>query len=65
MSQIIKKGENFENLINKFENCRALELYLNEEIMDKIKLGYPANPKLEKKLRDHLKSLLLPKSSEN
>ena len=65
LSQIIKKRENYDNLINKFENCKALEHYLNEEIMNKIKLGYPADLKLEKKLKNHLKSLLLPKSSEN
>lgn len=65
LSQIIKKRENYDNLINKFENCKALEHYLNKEIMNKIKLGYPADLKLEKKLKYHLKSLLLPKSSEN
>ena len=65
LSQIIKKGDNFENLMNKFENCRTLEDYLDKEIKNKIKLGYPADPKLERKLKNHLKTLLLPKVSEN
>ncbi|MHA2280994.1 MAG: hypothetical protein ACXAC5_09090 [Promethearchaeota archaeon] len=65
LSQIIKTGENIDKLVDKFENCRALEQYLNNEIMDKIKLGYPADPKLEKKLKNHLKTLLVSKSSKN
>ncbi len=65
LSQITKTGENLDNLIKKFEDCRTLENYLNKKIMGKIKLGYPADPKLEKELKNHLKTLLLSKSSEN
>ncbi|MHA1930932.1 MAG: hypothetical protein ACW96X_00235 [Promethearchaeota archaeon] len=65
LSQIIKTGENLDYLTNKFEDCRTLENYLNKEIMDKTKIGYPADPKLETGLKNHLKALLLSKSSEN
>ncbi|MHA2182219.1 MAG: hypothetical protein ACXAAH_12440 [Promethearchaeota archaeon] len=65
LSQIKKTGENLEYLTNKFVDCRTLEDYLNKEIMDKIKRGYPTDPKLEKELKNHLKNLLLSKSSEN
>ena len=65
LSQILKKRDGIENLISKFENCKTLEQYLDNEITDKIKLGYPANPELEKKLEYHLKTILSKKLSEN
>lgn len=61
LSKKIKEGDEFDILINKFENCKTLEHYLNKEITDKIKMGYPSDPKLEMKLKNHLKTLLLPK----
>ena len=64
ISQKIKKEENYENLTTKFENCKTFEDYLDKEINDKIKMGYPADPKLEERLKNHLKTLLLPKESE-
>ncbi len=60
LSKKIKEGDEFDILINNFENCETLELYLNKEITDKIKMGYPSDPKLEMKLKNHLKTLLLP-----
>ena len=61
LSKKIKERDEFDILINNFENCETLEHYLNKEITDKIKLGYPSDPKLEMKLKKHLKTLLLPK----
>ena len=64
LSQIIKTRENFEDLMDKFENCGALADYLDKEIKGKTILGIPADPKLERKLEIHLKTLLSSKVSE-
>jgi len=61
LSKKIKERDEFDILINNFENCETLELYLNKEITDKIKMGYPSDPKLEMKLKNHLKTFLIPK----
>lgn len=58
LSQVIKTEDQMENLIKKFENCRNLEHFLNEEIAEEIKVGYPSDPELEVKLKNHLKKLL-------
>jgi hypothetical protein len=65
LSQLVKNREKVDNSIYKFKSCRAFEDYLDNEIDDKIKQGYPVNPELEMKLKNHLKTLLLSKSSEN
>jgi len=64
LTQMLKKREGIENLISKFENCKTLEHYLDNEITDKIKLGYPADHELEKKIKNHLKTILSSKLSE-
>ena len=61
LSKKIKERDEFDILIDNFENCETLELYLNKEITDKIKIGYPSDPKLEMKLKNHLKTFLIPK----
>jgi hypothetical protein len=65
LTQMLKKRDGIENLISKFENCKTLKLYLDNEITNKIKLGYPANIELEKKLVNHMKTILSTKLSEN
>ena len=64
LTQMLKNRDGIENLISKFENCKTLEHYLDNEITDKIKLGYPADHELEKKIKNHLKTILSSKLSE-
>ncbi|MHA1988058.1 MAG: hypothetical protein ACW98D_15595 [Promethearchaeota archaeon] len=64
LSQILKKREEIEKLISKFKNCKTLEHNLENEITNKIKLGYPADKGLEKKIEIHLKTILSSKLSE-
>jgi hypothetical protein len=58
LTQIHKTEHQFDHLISTFENCKALESYLNKEIMDKIELGYPSDPKLELNIKNHLRKIL-------
>ncbi|MHA2038967.1 MAG: hypothetical protein ACW98X_21245, partial [Promethearchaeota archaeon] len=65
LSQITKEREKFEKLINKFENCETLEHNLDNEITDNIKMGYPADPKLEREIEKHLKNILQLKQNKD
>ena len=58
LSQIIKKKEDFDNLVEQFENIESLDPFLNIEISKNMKEGFPANPKLEEQLKNHLKKLI-------
>jgi len=58
LSQVIKNAEQIKNLIGKLDNIFDLEQYLSNEISNKIKVGYPIEPKLEIQLKNHIKKLL-------
>lgn len=58
LSQVIKNEEQIKNLIGKLDNFLDLEQYLSNEISNKIKVGYPIEPKLEIQLQNHIKKLL-------
>ncbi|MHA1913759.1 MAG: hypothetical protein ACW986_02655 [Promethearchaeota archaeon] len=58
LTQIIKKKEEFDRLIEQFENIDSLEPFLDTEISKNMKKGFPGNPKLEEQLRNHLKKLM-------
>lgn len=58
LSQVIKNEEQIKNLIDELDNFLDLEQYLSNEISNKIKLGYPIEPKLEIQLKNHIKKLL-------
>ncbi len=58
LSQVIKNSEQIKNLIGKLDNIFDLEQYLSKEISNKIKVGYPIEPKLEIQLKNHIKKLL-------
>lgn len=58
LSQVIKKPEQIKNLIDKLDNIFDLEQYLSNEISNKIKVGYPTDPKLEIQLKNYIKQLL-------
>lgn len=58
LSQVIKNEEQIKNLIGKLDNILDLEQYLSNEISNKIKVGYPIEPKLEIQLKNHIKKLL-------
>jgi len=58
LSQVIKNAEQIKNLIGKLDNFLDLEQYLSKEISNKIKVGYPTEPKLEIQLKNHIKKLL-------
>ena len=58
LSQVIKNAEQIKNLIGKIDNFFDLEQYLSNEISNKIKVGYPIEPKLEIQLKNHIKKLL-------
>lgn len=58
LTQIHKIENQFDRLISTFENCTALENYLNKEIMGRIEYGYPSDPKLEAKIKNHLRKIL-------
>ena len=60
LSQVIKNAEQIKNLIGKLDNIFDLEQYLSNEISNKIKVGYPIEPKLEIQLKNHIKNLLKP-----
>jgi hypothetical protein len=47
-----------EKLEHKLKNSNDIDLFLGEEISKNIKEGYPSQPKIEKQLKNHLKSLL-------
>ena len=59
LSQVIKNSEQIKNLIGKLDNIFDLEQYLSKEISNKIKVGYPIEPKLEIQLKNHIKKLLI------
>ncbi len=59
LSQVIKNAEQIKNLIGKLDNIFDLEQYLSNEISNKIKVGYPIEPKLEIQLKNHIKKLLI------
>jgi len=59
LSQVIKNAEQIKNLIGKLDNIFDLEQYLSKEISNKIKVGYPIEPKLEIQLKNHIKKLLI------
>jgi len=58
LSQVIKNAEQIKNLIGKLDNIFDLDQYLSKEISNKIKVGYPIEPKLEIQLKNHIKKLL-------
>jgi hypothetical protein len=65
LSQLVKNKDKPNDSIHKYTTCTAFENYLDNEIDNKIKQGYPINPDLETKLKNHLKTLLSSRSSEN
>ncbi|MFX1489656.1 MAG: hypothetical protein ACFFBI_10940 [Promethearchaeota archaeon] len=63
LSQLIKSEYRMEKLKNELKDNNDLDVFLGNKISKNIKEGFPSQPKIEKKLRDHLKSLL--KSGES
>lgn len=58
LTQVIRKNDEILNIEGKFENIHEIEGFLNEEISKNIKVGYPANLKLEKDLKNHIDKLM-------
>lgn len=58
LTQVLRKNNEILNLDGKFEKIHEIDEYLSEEISKNIKVGYPANPKLEKDLKNHIDKLI-------
>ncbi|MFW9864950.1 MAG: hypothetical protein ACFFEN_02550 [Candidatus Thorarchaeota archaeon] len=58
LSQLIKSEYRMEKLKNELKDNNDLELFLGNKISKDIKEGFPSQPKIEKKIKDHLNSLL-------
>ncbi|MFW9783106.1 MAG: hypothetical protein ACFFFB_12560, partial [Candidatus Heimdallarchaeota archaeon] len=62
VSQMIKTKEVSNDIIRflvEIENLNDFETFLNKEISTNLKMGCPAYPRLEEKLKAHLKNLLI------
>lgn len=58
LTQVLRKNDEILNLEGKFEKIHEIEVFLSDEISKNIKLGYPAKPKLEKVLKNHIDKLM-------
>ncbi|MFX1376070.1 MAG: hypothetical protein ACFFA0_09680 [Promethearchaeota archaeon] len=58
LSQVIKNNKEIRDLESNLENVKELEKFLNNNISNNIKIGYPSNPKLEIQLKNYIKKLL-------
>ncbi|MFX1388084.1 MAG: hypothetical protein ACFE9M_12780 [Promethearchaeota archaeon] len=57
LSNIVDNEYQINNLIEKLESSSDLEWFLRNQISENIMKGYPVNPDLELKLKNHLNNL--------
>lgn len=58
LSNIVDNEYEITNLIEKLGTSSDLEEFLRNQILENIEKGYPNNPDLELKLRDHIDDII-------
>jgi len=65
LSNIVDNEHGIDNLIEKLGSSSDLEEFLRNQISKNLEKGYPNNPDLESKLRDHIDDIMSDQNDKN
>ncbi len=58
LSKVVDNEDGINYLINKLGTSSDLEIFLRNQFSESVEKGYPDNPGLELKLKNHLHNLI-------